>query len=445
MSVTFRWQLAALLGVAQLAACAVEPAGDDAAPPFAELTGAIGESGVVINEFRPGRTGWVELYNPTTKAKDLSLFLACNQGYNPMPKGVSVPAGTMLPAKGRITLPLAIRSSVPDGIELFAYPGTYGPNYTTQDKSPAFKLPSGSALCFARAPDGGNWAQGAVACTKDKANATTLSCTAGKACDDGDPCTTGETWSAQCVCQGAKPKSCDDANPCTTDTCANGTCKNAASYGEMTCPGGSCKLGVCISNSAKPGSCSDKGGSIEGVTFSAAQACKAVGFMNGAKFSELEAMGSHARIVMYDSGPAGYTGYRPANWQFVSQFAAVNLIGKTALQKLLDLSTAWQPGGLWYDTVKGAYDSKATGVHFTFEKVWVSKVISESCYEIRDTPTGANYLMACTSPCASDSCTNATVPKAGAFAWVRGRLEYSTTLKKWMIANAYSAKANPKL
>ena len=445
MSLMFRWYTALSLGILVVAGCAVEAPEDGESISFAELAGALGGSGVVINEFRPGRTGWVELYNPTTKSKEISQFLACNQGYNPWPKSISAPGGTVLPAKGRITLPLAIRSSVPDGVQLFDHQGLYGPVDALQDKTPAFKLPSGSALCFARSPDGGDWAQGPVACTQGKANSATVVCTAGKACDDGDPCTTSETWSAQCVCQGAKPKNCDDANPCTKDACDNGTCKNTATYGSTACAGGTCKLGVCVSDTASPGKCTDKGGSIEGVAFTAAEACHAVAFMNGAKFSELETMSSHARLVIYDSGPQGYTGYRPANWQFVSQFAGVNLIGKTALQKLLALSTAWKAGGLWYDTVSSAYASKATGVHFTFEKVWVSKQLTSGCYEIRDTPTAVNYLTACTSPCASDSCTNATVPKSGSYAWVRGRLEYSSTLKKWLVANAYSSKANPKL
>ena len=37
-------------------------------------------------------------------------------------------------------------------------------------------------------------------------------------CDDGDPCTSGETCDGAGACVGA-PFSCDDADPCTIDTC----------------------------------------------------------------------------------------------------------------------------------------------------------------------------------------------------------------------------------
>ncbi|HNK69899.1 MAG TPA: hypothetical protein PKH36_14330, partial [Flavobacteriales bacterium] len=41
----------------------------------------------------------------------------------------------------------------------------------------------------------------------------------GTPCEDGDLCTTGETWSLSCVCQGGISMVCDDGDPCTTDTC----------------------------------------------------------------------------------------------------------------------------------------------------------------------------------------------------------------------------------
>ena len=40
------------------------------------------------------------------------------------------------------------------------------------------------------------------------------------ACDDGNPCTTGD-WCAVGACQSGTAVNCDDGNPCTTDKCAS--------------------------------------------------------------------------------------------------------------------------------------------------------------------------------------------------------------------------------
>ncbi|HEY0977597.1 MAG TPA: thrombospondin type 3 repeat-containing protein, partial [Flavobacteriales bacterium] len=45
----------------------------------------------------------------------------------------------------------------------------------------------------------------------------------GSSCSDGNPCTTGDVWTANCQCVGT-PLVCNDNNACTTDACVNGTC-----------------------------------------------------------------------------------------------------------------------------------------------------------------------------------------------------------------------------
>jgi hypothetical protein len=45
----------------------------------------------------------------------------------------------------------------------------------------------------------------------------------GTPCNDGNACTTNDTWSAACQCVGI-PLVCNDNNACTTDACVNGTC-----------------------------------------------------------------------------------------------------------------------------------------------------------------------------------------------------------------------------
>ncbi|MCW5898167.1 MAG: hypothetical protein KIT10_02770 [Flavobacteriales bacterium] len=47
----------------------------------------------------------------------------------------------------------------------------------------------------------------------------------GDPCDDGDPCTAGETVDGACNCTGGVPLNCDDGDACTTDLCLMpGTC-----------------------------------------------------------------------------------------------------------------------------------------------------------------------------------------------------------------------------
>jgi hypothetical protein len=72
----------------------------------------------------------------------------------------------------------------------------------------------------------------------------------GTACNDLEPCTTGDTCSAG-VCTAGAPVECDDHNQCTTDACApgkgctytprNGSCDdgNACSFPDI-CANGQC-------------------------------------------------------------------------------------------------------------------------------------------------------------------------------------------------------------
>jgi hypothetical protein len=79
----------------------------------------------------------------------------------------------------------------------------------------------------------------------------------GKACDDGNPCTTGDHCGSG-ICQPGTAASCDDGNACTDDTCnpasgcahANNTAPcsdgNACTSGDR-CGGGSCQPGTALS------------------------------------------------------------------------------------------------------------------------------------------------------------------------------------------------------
>jgi hypothetical protein len=70
-------------------------------------------------------------------------------------------------------------------------------------------------------------------CTVDKCLVSSGTCQHANAagpCEDGQPCTTGES----CIggqCTGAMPKDCDDKNPCTKDSCNKGVCSHLEQVG----------------------------------------------------------------------------------------------------------------------------------------------------------------------------------------------------------------------
>jgi len=84
----------------------------------------------------------------------------------------------------------------------------------------------------------------------------------GAPCDDGDKCVSGRQCVAG-VCTPGTTKTCNDKNDCTTDTCeaATGNCKFAALQGDLCddgnpCTAGeTCKKGVCADGVAKPCPC----------------------------------------------------------------------------------------------------------------------------------------------------------------------------------------------
>jgi len=94
-------------------------------------------------------------------------------------------------------------------------------------------------------------------CTKDACDAKTGKCTHGAdangaACDDGDPCTSGDKC-ASGKCAGKKL--CDDNNPCTDDVCdpKTGACSAKAGADGAACDDGdkcstkdACKAGKCV-------------------------------------------------------------------------------------------------------------------------------------------------------------------------------------------------------
>jgi hypothetical protein len=106
-------------------------------------------------------------------------------------------------------------------------------------------------------------------CTQDSCNGATGHCIfaplTGSACDDGDPCSTGDT----CVVQTSQPGPvcvgsfrCDDSDPCTVDRCDpdTGACLNLP----IECADGNpctvdnCQAGACVSTQVFGVPCDDQ-------------------------------------------------------------------------------------------------------------------------------------------------------------------------------------------
>ena len=96
-------------------------------------------------------------------------------------------------------------------------------------------------------------------CTDDACSAGKCAVSANtKPCNDGDPCTLGDSCGSG-HCQAGIARDCDDSNPCTTDSCggAKGECAHQASAGKCSddnactagddCKAGSCAPGAAIS------------------------------------------------------------------------------------------------------------------------------------------------------------------------------------------------------
>ena len=121
-----------------------------------------------------------------------------------------------------------------------------------------------------------------IACDPNIGCATKLSV---GSCDDGDPCTTGDTCK-KAVCTG-KPATCDDANACTADSCnpQNNGCNHSARIGpcddgDACSEQGTCKDGVCKSapkcddgNPCSKNTCDTKTGKCASTLFSDGTFC----------------------------------------------------------------------------------------------------------------------------------------------------------------------------
>lgn len=87
----------------------------------------------------------------------------------------------------------------------------------------------------------------------------TATCVIGDPCNDGNACTTGETYNSSCVCGGGTAVVCNDSNICTSDTCntTTGCVYTATGEGSSCGPGKKCSSGICAELCVPGNTCSD--------------------------------------------------------------------------------------------------------------------------------------------------------------------------------------------
>jgi hypothetical protein len=216
--------------------------------------------------------------------------------------------------------------------------------------------------------------------------------------------------------------------------------------GDWTTTPTTCTKGT--SNGAALAPCSAKGGSYDGVAFTAAEECHAVAFLNQARWSEMGALPDLARHIAYDCWPTKVAGdqqsvscgYRLSAWQNLQQFSHAAGIGVTAMKALAASAASWKQNGRSYDTVADVWQNRAVvkDQPVSLDAVYVTKRLPDEvgvntyyCVEVRDAVDAPNYLHACVQwinadsapPCASAACADGMV---GKWLQLRGTLRESS-------------------
>ena len=194
-----------LVLVVVAAGCTASGAEDGVAEQAVDTGGAH----IVINEFMPGTSGKIELYNAGDAPASLAGWQVDDIAGGYAPKSV----GTVTLAPGAyLSIGYAgVNTASTDEVRVLDAAGA-----VIDTHSNFYAGSSLLGLCFGRLPDGGAWSTHAITCSPGATNG----CAASGACDDGNACTTGETIQpGTCACGGGTVTSCDDGNASTADSC----------------------------------------------------------------------------------------------------------------------------------------------------------------------------------------------------------------------------------
>jgi len=198
-----------------VALAVVTAACSDGDEELASETSAI-ESGpvVVINEFLAGSSGRIELFNAGDATANLSGWQVddiANGGYAPKNLGTAV---SLAPGAYLVVTYAGVNTASADEVRLLDTAGVVSDRHSNN-----YAGTSTAGLCFGRQPDGGAWAGQSLACSLGSTNG----CPTTGACDDGNPCTTGEQIQTTCSCGGGVPvsdgTSCGDGYTCVAGGC----------------------------------------------------------------------------------------------------------------------------------------------------------------------------------------------------------------------------------
>jgi hypothetical protein len=152
-----------------------------------------------------------------------------------------------------------------------------------------------------------------------------------------------------------------------------------------------------------PAACDAPGGVYRTITFSAAEECQALRFINRARASQMRSLTAQARRMAYDCRP-GVSGIEcgghrtPDAWQSLAQFSAATDIGTTSVASVRTASINWVDDGQLFDTIAGVWADRTSLVDgpVALERVWAKlDVPTSACFPVRDAPGGPTAITAC--------------------------------------------------
>jgi hypothetical protein len=192
------------------------------------------------------------------------------------------------------------------------------------------------------------------------------------------------------------------------------------------------------------GGCTDTGGVRDGVAFTAAEACKAVEFLNTARTSDMWRLPATSLDFVYFGGPNRPLGpTQRSRWSRLNEFTDAAGVGAATVTGLRESLSGWTPGGPTTDTVADVWTRRASlkDKPVRLDRVYVTRVLPRTvhptqpwvafnCGEVRDGPSAPNFLVACwtmvnadsASGCQVDDCFAGTVGT-----WVHARGLFTTS------------------
>lgn len=211
--------------------------------------------------------------------------------------------------------------------------------------------------------------------------------------------------------------------------------------------------------------CQETDGKRDGVFFTAAEACKAVAFLNTARTSDMWRLPRTALDFVYFGGPNRPLGVGlRSRWTRLNEYTDAAGVGSAAVTGLRESLFTWTAGGPTTDTVADAWARRAelVGKPVRFDRAYVSRVfpvsvdpykpwMSYACGELRDAPGAPSYVQACFTMVGADSAggcqvENCYATRAGT--WVQARGEFATSTVRgsggyvvWLSNNGFGTPA----